>query len=79
MSKNRELIGVILIGAVISFLVVVFFNKSICLFINIFGIPCPACGMTRAYMSLAHLDIRGAFYYHPLFWSVPFILSLIHI
>ena len=25
-------------------------------------------------MSLIHLDIRGAFYYHPLFWSVPFIL-----
>ena len=74
MSKNRELIVVILIGAVISFIAVIFLNKSICLFINIFGLPCPACGMTRAYISLVHLDIKKAFYYHPLFWSVPLIL-----
>lgn len=74
MSKNRELIVVILIGAVISFIAVIFLNKSICLFINIFGLPCPACGMTRAYISLVHLDIKRAFYYHPLFWSVPLIL-----
>ncbi len=74
MSKNRELIVVIFIGAFISFIVGIIFNKSICLFINIFGLPCPACGMTRAYISLAHLDIKRAFYYHPLFWSVPLIL-----
>ena len=74
MSKNRELIVVILIGAVISFIAVIFLNKSICLFINIFGLPCPACGMTRAYISLVHLDTKKAFYYHPLFWSVPLIL-----
>lgn len=74
MSKNRELIVVIFIGAFISFIVGIIFNKSICLFINIFGLPCLACGMTRAYISLAHLDIKRAFYYHPLFWSVPLIL-----
>lgn len=35
------------------------------------GIPCPGCGMTRAYIALLHLDFRAAFYYHPLFWMVP--------
>lgn len=35
------------------------------------GIPCPGCGMTRAFEALLHLDIAGAFYYHPLFWTVP--------
>ncbi|CUU46189.1 DUF2752 domain-containing protein [Clostridium beijerinckii] len=31
------------------------------------GISCAGCGMTRAWICLLHLDIRGAFYYHPLF------------
>lgn len=35
------------------------------------GVPCPGCGMTRACGALLHLDIAGAFYYHPLFWLVP--------
>ncbi|MDU1911668.1 DUF2752 domain-containing protein [Fusobacterium sp.] len=74
MSKSREFILVIFIGAFISFIAGIVFNKSICLFINIFGLPCPSCGMTRAYISLGHLDIKKAFYYHPLFWSVPLIL-----
>ena len=35
------------------------------------GLPCPGCGMTRAFFCLLHLDIKSAFYYHPLFWFVP--------
>lgn len=31
------------------------------------GISCAGCGMTRAWICLIHLDIKGAFYYHPLF------------
>ena len=31
------------------------------------GIPCPGCGMTRAFASLLHLDFARAFHYHPLF------------
>jgi hypothetical protein len=38
------------------------------------GIPCAGCGMTRAYLSLLHLDFRGAFFYHPLFWMVPLVV-----
>ena len=29
--------------------------------------------MTRAYFALLRLDFREAFYYHPLFWTVPII------
>lgn len=32
------------------------------------GISCAGCGMTRAWGCLFHLDIKGAFYYHPLFF-----------
>lgn len=40
------------------------------------GISCAGCGMTRAYWSLLHLDIKHAFIYHPLFWSVPLVLLI---
>lgn len=34
------------------------------------GISCAGCGMSRAWISAAHLDFSMAFYYHPLFWIV---------
>lgn len=42
-----------------------------CIFQTLFSIPCPGCGMTRAYLSLLHLDFAAAFSFHPMFWSVP--------
>lgn len=44
-----------------------------CVFKALTGIPCPTCGMTRSFMSLLRLDLKSAFYYHPLFWTVPLI------
>ncbi len=38
------------------------------------GIPCPGCGLTRAYWAVLHLDFAAAFSYHPLFWLIPFLL-----
>ena len=42
-----------------------------CLFQAIFGIPCPGCGMTRAYISLFRLEFAQAFAYNKMFWAVP--------
>lgn len=44
-----------------------------CLFKRFSGLPCPGCGLTRAFWHLAHGDVAGAFFYHPLFWLVPLI------
>jgi len=44
-----------------------------CAFKALTGIPCPTCGMTRSFLSLLKLDLKSAFYYHPLFWVVPII------
>ena len=30
------------------------------------GLPCPACGLTRATLALARLDLAGAIHFHPL-------------
>lgn len=40
------------------------------------GLSCPGCGLTRAWLSLFALDPADAFAFHPLFWSVPFVVIL---
>lgn len=37
-------------------------------------VPCPACGMTRAWIATFHLDLSAAFRYHPLFLPTPIIV-----
>lgn len=43
---------------------------SVCPFRGIFGLPCPACGMTRAGLLFLKGDFRGAFSMHPFFYGV---------
>lgn len=38
------------------------------------GIPCPGCGLSRAYLALLRGDLAGAFAFHPLFWAVPVLI-----
>ena len=40
------------------------------------GISCPGCGMTRAWIALLHFDINTAFMYHPLFFLPPVALII---
>ncbi len=61
---------------VIGIMFNIIFGESICLFTQILGIPCPSCGMTRAYLSLFQLDIKGAFWYHPLV-PVPILICIL--
>lgn len=42
-----------------------------CVFQRLLGIPCPGCGMTRAVLAALRLNLKGAFGYHPMFWSMP--------
>lgn len=37
------------------------------------GIPCPGCGMGRAWLAALRLDFGQAFAYHPMFWAVPLV------
>lgn len=45
--------------------------KVPCLVRLVLGIPCPTCGISRAWLAALHLDFKAAFSYHPMFWSVP--------
>ena len=35
------------------------------------GIPCPTCGLTRAWLCVLQLDLGGAFSQYPMFWAIP--------
>ena len=71
-EKRVLLIMVVAVAAAIIFI----FTLN-CPFRALTGIPCPGCGMTRAFLCLLRLDPRGAFLYHPMFplviaWPLAF-------
>ena len=41
---------------------------------KLFHLHCPACGTTRAWMSVLRGDIHTAFLYNAFFWILPFVL-----
>jgi Protein of unknown function (DUF2752) len=49
------------IGALLAFL-----PRTTCALRLALGVPCPACGLTRATLALARLDLAGAMRFHPL-------------
>jgi hypothetical protein len=51
-------------------------DGNLCLFKRVLGLPCPGCGLTRAYLSLLRFDLGNAFFYHPLF-IIPLGIGLI--
>lgn len=50
------------------------FSYENCIFKAIFKIPCPGCGITRAYLCLFQGQIKEAFRFHPLFWLIPIMI-----
>lgn len=74
MNGKKQFYKFLIIFTVIGLISIISYIIGIspCLFYDITGVPCPSCGMTRAYVSLFHLDIKSAFFYHPLFFTMPF-------
>lgn len=42
-----------------------------CLMKDIFGVACPSCGMSRAFLCVMRLDFKSAFHFNPAFWTFP--------
>ena len=57
----------------IAFVLSLFLGISPCVIYLVVGLPCPACGLTRAFISLLWLDIWQSLAYHPLLILVPFV------
>lgn len=63
--------GVLLLGVVVLLLGASVLLGTGCLIRKYAGIPCPGCGLTRAWRSFFRLDPVSALQYHPMFWSIP--------
>lgn len=74
MKTNKEYKTYVIVFFIALFILLLFLtNIYVCPFVYITGIPCPMCGMTRAFISLFHLNLKDAFYYHAL-WPVVLIV-----
>lgn len=65
---NKDKLMIPAIGMIGFYLILHAFGiNTICYFKGLTGIPCPGCGFTRSFLHLFQGDVRGAFFYHPLF------------
>ena len=75
-KKNKILILFLYIGLILIFLL--YINNYIpCIFKKVFNIPCPACGITRAFKSILNLKIIESFSYNILAFPIIIILGII--
>lgn len=72
-KKNKLYIFIFFI--LILFSVLIYF-KVPCLFKLLFKIPCPGCGMTRAFFEIFKFNFSKAFYYNIL--SIPLFIFIIY-
>ena len=61
---------IIIIFLIIYFIITNLIFHNSCLLKLIIGLPCPACGITRAWANFIMFDFDKAFFYHPLFLIV---------
>ena len=68
MTTNNRYFPIIVFAVVAAFALLadIFFQERVCIFIRLFGVPSPACGMTRASIALLNLNFAAALIYHPL-------------
>ena len=67
-----------LIFIISLFLLFLWFIGYQCPLLFFFGIPCPFCGMTRAFLCVLNGNIPESFYFHPL-WPVVLLIMVIFV
>ncbi|CUQ32213.1 hypothetical protein BH721_11745 [Clostridium baratii] len=61
---------------ILGFAIILAFNIK-CIIRTLIGIPCPGCGMTRAWIEAINFNFYEAFKFHPLFLLAPILIILI--
>ena len=79
MTRKKRIIRIFAChGVALAVLLFVAFVYK-CPYYLLLGIPCPGCGLTRAYLAAFRLDFKSAFAYHPLFpAAAPMLLYAAH-
>lgn len=77
-GKKRRLIGLLLIAAYFAaaYSLLSYFGIT-CVFLELFGIPCPGCGMTRALRALVRLDFLQAMRHNVMIFFMPYIAAYV--
>lgn len=77
-GRKRRIIGLLLIVIyfVIAYSLLNYFNIT-CVFLELFKIPCPGCGMTRALVSLVRLDFYQALRHNVMVFFMPYIAAYV--
>jgi len=73
-NKKIKTIAYLIFLLGIFTVVALFVSKFGCIFRKLTHIPCPACGMTRAIISLMKLNFSSYFYYNA--FALPVLLSI---
>ena len=68
---KQPVLKVIVTALYLAAVTVLYLSPISCIFIELFGIRCIGCGMTRALLCALRFDFASAFNYHAMFWSVP--------
>jgi hypothetical protein len=79
-KRKSILIHLAVFASLAAYWLILSFSGIGCPIRAITGIPCPACGMTRAIIALLHLDIASYWYYNPAALLIVFAILLgVHI
>lgn len=73
MKYKNEFITILVL--ILFSLIFYILNIRVCLFYNITSLPCPSCGLTRAFIELFKLNFIKSFNYNIL--PIPIIIFLI--
>lgn len=75
MSEKKSLVDKRLLAVTaVLFAVGFFIGVSYgCAWRLLFGVECPSCGISRAWLAVFRGDFAVAFRYHPMFWYPPLI------
>ena len=72
---KKNYIIILLFSSYIS--ITYLFKIPNCITKVIFGLPCPACGMTRAGFSVLRLDFKSAIFFNPCIFLFPIVCWVI--
>ena len=78
MFLNRNTLQkLFVILGVLLYAVILYIFQIGCPILRFTGIPCPGCGMTRAWLAVLRGDLVTAFSYNAMFWSVPILCLML--